>query len=148
MCIRDSICDFSEFIHIDQFGYLPDANKVAVISNPQSGFNASSSFTPSQNLELRDATNDALVFSGNIQTWNNGNTHDQSGDQGWWFDFSSVMASGEYFVYDPTNQVRSSNFKIGNEVYDEVIQAATKMFYYNRCNAPKIAPYALSLIHI
>jgi len=139
---NDNICDFSEYIHVDQFGYLRAASKVAVISDPQMGFNSNGSFTPSNQLQVRSAIDDAVVYSGAIQIWNNGATHPQSGDKGWWFDFSSVGTVGEYFIYDPVQEVRSSNFKIGDAVYGEVLKSAMKMFYYNRCNATKEAPYA------
>jgi endoglucanase len=36
----------THFIKIDQFGYLPSSRKVAVISDPQVGYNAAESFTP------------------------------------------------------------------------------------------------------
>ncbi|MFK7775774.1 MAG: glycoside hydrolase family 9 protein [Saprospiraceae bacterium] len=139
---NDNICDFSDFIHVDQFGYLENAEKVAVISNPQVGFNAGQNFTPSATLQLIDASNDVVVFSGASSIWNNGATHTQSGDQGWWFDFSSVTTLGEYFIYDPIQEVRSPTFKINDNVYGDVLKAAVKMFYYNRCNATKVAPYA------
>ena len=35
-----------DHIKIDQFGYRCNDEKIAVISNPQTGFNAGSSFTP------------------------------------------------------------------------------------------------------
>ncbi|MFK8101892.1 MAG: glycoside hydrolase family 9 protein, partial [Saprospiraceae bacterium] len=50
----------------------------------------------------------------------------------------------EYFIYDPVTEQRSPNFEIKDEVFETVLQAATKMFYYNRCNIPKTAPYAAS----
>ncbi|HSK12565.1 MAG TPA: cellulase N-terminal Ig-like domain-containing protein, partial [Phnomibacter sp.] len=34
------------FIRVDQFGYLPNSKKVAVISDPQVGFNAAESYLP------------------------------------------------------------------------------------------------------
>ncbi|MEM8524489.1 MAG: glycoside hydrolase family 9 protein [Bacteroidota bacterium] len=128
-------------IRVDQFGYLPDAEKVAVLSDPQLGDNANLSYNPPAQLEVRDANTDAIVYTGNISIWNNGNTHSQSGDKGWWFDFSNVTASGDYYVYDATNDGRSAIFKIGNDVYNGVMQAAFKMFYYNRCNIEKVEPY-------
>ncbi|MEM8906221.1 MAG: glycoside hydrolase family 9 protein [Bacteroidota bacterium] len=139
---EDGICDFSEFIHIDQFGYLSNQSKVAVLSNPETGYNSAGTYTPGTVIELRDADSDAIVFSAAPQIWNNGATHAQSGDQGWWFDFSSISTEGSYFVYDPENELRSSNFQIGEAVYGEVLKAATKMFYYNRCGLEKTAPYA------
>ncbi|MFK8008401.1 MAG: glycoside hydrolase family 9 protein [Saprospiraceae bacterium] len=139
---NDNICDFSDYIHVDQFGYLENAEKVVVISNPQIGFNAAESFIPSGTLELIDASSDVVVFSGAPTTWNGGATHTQSGDKGWWFDFSSWTVEGEYFVYDPIQEVRSPNFKINDDVYSDILKSATKMFYYNRCNATKAVPYA------
>ncbi len=132
----------SKFIHVDQFGYMPNASKVAVISDPQTGFNASDNYTPSATLELRNASNDAVVFSGAPSIWDNGNTHSQSGDKGWWFDFSTYVTPGTYYVYDPGNDESSAAFEIGTDVYTSVLIATFKMFYYNRCNASKVAPYA------
>lgn len=128
-------------IHIDQFGYLPQAEKVAVISDPQLGFNAAESFIPADMLQIRNEQN-GIVFEGSVARWNNGATHDQSGDKGWWFDFSSVSAPGIYHIYDPVNNVKSYDFRIDEGVYNEIMKAAGRMFYYNRCNAAKQAPYA------
>ena len=85
-----SIAQTSEFIHIDQFGYRPAHTKVAVISNPIQGFNSNQSFTPNLELQVKNASTHNVVFTANIQSWNGGITHSQSGDQGWWFDFSTV----------------------------------------------------------
>lgn len=131
----------SPHIHVDQFGYLPSTAKVAVISNPQVGFNAAQSYTPG-NLELRDASNDNVVFQGAATVWNNGQTHAQSGDKGWWFDFSSIVSPGTYYVHDSSNNASSAVFEIGDSVYDEILKAAGRMFYYNRCNAEKLVEHA------
>src|SRR4051794_31207696 len=83
----------SDFIHVDQFGYLCNSSKVAVISDPQTGYNSALSFSPStgaNQYQLRDWNTGAVVFTGTINAWNAGATHTQSGDKAWWFDFSSV----------------------------------------------------------
>ncbi|MET2985465.1 glycoside hydrolase family 9 protein [Aureibaculum conchae] len=134
----------SDFIHVDQFGYKPNHTKVAVISNPQTGFNSGQNFTPSSSLEIRNATTNAIVFTGSPVSWNDGVTHNQSGDKGWWFDFSSVTQTGDFYVYDVVNDERSAIFSINNTVYNEVLKAATKMFYYNRCGIEKITPHVLN----
>ena len=131
-----------DFFHVDQFGYLPNQTKVAVISNPQVGFNSSLSFTPNTTLEVREVTTDSVAYSGAIQAWNSGATHSQSGDQGWWFDFSSVNQSGEYYIYDPVNGDSSAVFAVSDTAYNGVLEAAMKMFYYNRCGFEKASPYA------
>jgi len=132
----------SDHLKVDQFGYLPDAKKICVISDPQFGFNATQSFSPSGTYELRRWEDDAVVFSAAIVAWNGGATHDQSGDRVWWFDFSSVTAAGDYYVYDPGNAVGSFQFSISNGAYNEVLKAAVRTFYYQRCNLAKVAPYA------
>ena len=134
----------SEFIHIDQFGYLNNAEKVAVISNPIIGYNAAESYTVGGTLQVRNLESDAVVYSAAPMVWNNGATHDQSGDRGWHFDFSSVTASGSYYIFDPSTGHRSAPFEINANPYAEVLQAAFKIFYYNRCNVPKEQPYAQS----
>lgn len=128
-------------IHIDQFGYLPEAIKVAVLSDPQQGYNAAESYNPGAMLQLRNEQN-IVVYEGAVILWNNGTTHDQSGDKGWWFDFSEVTAPGMYHIYDPANNVKSYEFRIDGDVYNEVLKAAGRMFYYNRCNAAKSLPNA------
>ncbi len=132
----------SEFIHVDQFGYFNNAEKVAVISNPQIGYNSNLSYNPGQTFQVRDLFTEAIIYSSSVQLWNGGNTHAQSGDQGWWFDFSSVTSSGSYYIYDPSTGHRSAPFEINANPYSEVIKAATKTFYYNRCGIEKVTPFA------
>ena len=135
----------SPFIKVDQFGYFPSSEKVAVISNPKVGFNANQSFSPgtgTNRYQVRRWNDDAVVFQGTLVSWKNGETHAQSGDQGWWFDFSGVTEPGSYYVYDAKNNVGSGRFEIGETVYDQVLEQAVRMFYYQRINYPKQAPYA------
>lgn len=132
----------SPHIHVDQFGYFPNAKKVAVLSNPQVGFNSYQSYTPSNNIQLRRADNNTVVFSTAPVVWNGGATDQRSGDKGWWFDFSSYETEGTYYVYDPGKNERSANFVISCNPYKDVLVAATRMFYYNRCNIAKTANYA------
>ncbi|HXX68654.1 MAG TPA: cellulase N-terminal Ig-like domain-containing protein, partial [Polyangiaceae bacterium] len=89
----------SPFIVVDQFGYRPSAEKVAVLRNPQVGFDSSMHFTPGATYALVDAhAGNSTVFEGSPSAWNSGATDGSSGDQAWWFDFSSVTAPGEYYV--------------------------------------------------
>lgn len=66
----------SSLLKVDQFGYLSGSLfKVAVISNPQVGFNSLDSFTLStddQEFEVREWTTNRVVFSGPLQVWQNG----------------------------------------------------------------------------
>lgn len=90
----------TDFIKVDQFGYLPNGAKIAVISNPQIGFNGGQNFTAGATYQVRNWQTGAVVFSGSPQVWSSGATHDQSGDKGWWFDFSTLTTSGSYYIYD------------------------------------------------
>lgn len=133
----------SPFIHVDQIGYTPDAKKIAVLSNPVVGYNSNNSYSPSTTIELVDESTGQTVASYAPQTWNNGNVDTEwSGDQGWWVDFTSFNTLGNYYLYDRDQDESSAIFQIGNAIYDPVMIAAQKMFYYNRCNAPKQIPYA------
>lgn len=137
-----AVAQYSPFIQVDQFGYLNDAEKVAVLSNPVNGFNAAQSYAAPALMEVRDSATQSVVWSGAPSVWNGGAMHTDSGDEGWWLDFSSLTADGTYYIYDPTAQVRSGNFKISANPYGDVLVAATKMFYYNRCNDAKLVQFA------
>ena len=130
------------FIHLDQFGYYTEASKVAVLSDPQIGFNSNESYEPGHIIELRRADDQSVIFSGSPIIWNGGATDDLSGDRGWWFDFTEVTEEGTYYIFDPSNNITSPTFSISNNPYLEVLKASTKMFYYNRCNMAKEQPYA------
>ncbi len=131
----------SQFIKTDQFGYKTSDQKIAVISDPQIGYNSALSFSPGATYQIRNWVTDAVVFSGAITTWNSGATHSQSGDKVFWFDFSSYVTPGSYYVFDPTNNVGSYRFEINDCVYNNVLKTAMRMFYYQRCGFAKAYPF-------
>jgi endoglucanase len=133
---------FNRRIMVDQFGYLPDMAKVAVISDPRKGFNASRRYAPGKTIEVRTWTSNSVVFTAMPAVWNNGLTHAQSGDRVWWFDFSPVTNRGEYYIYDPANGARSARFRIAPDVYADVLRQAVRVFYYQRRGAAKAPPQA------
>ncbi|MDQ7016783.1 MAG: glycoside hydrolase family 9 protein, partial [Gammaproteobacteria bacterium] len=130
-------------IKVDQFGYLPNSKKIAVISNPINGFNNTVPlpFTPTAATlyELRDAVSNATVpnSSGIAVAWSGGAVDATSGDQAWWFDFSSVTATGDYYVIEPLSGIRSANFHIGVNVYREVLKQTVRSFFYQRVGQAK-----------
>jgi hypothetical protein len=129
-------------ILVDQFGYRPADPKVAVIRDPQVGFDATDTFTPGSTYQLRRAGDGGVVYSANIEAWNHGLVEPSSGDRGWWFDFSAVNAPGSYFVYDVGRKLRSPTFSIGQQVYQDVLKAAVRMYFYQRAGIAKAAPHA------
>jgi endoglucanase len=132
----------TKHIIVDQFGYRPGDKKIAVLANPQQGFNAGASYMPGSVLEVREWESDEIIFSGAPQIWNSGATHTQSGDRGWWFDFSTVKREGTYYLYDTERALGSYQFEIREDIYFDVLKTALKMYYYNRCTIAKVEPYA------
>lgn len=133
-------------LHIDQFGYRCNAQKVAVISSPQTGYNVSTeAFTPgtgTNNYQVRRWSDDVVVYQGTLTSWKSGTTHTDSGDKIWWFDFSALNTSGDYYIFDVSNNVGSYQFRIADDVYKEVLKHAIRSYYYQRCGFAKVAPYA------
>ena len=52
----------SPYIIVDQFGYLPEADKVAILADPQQGFNANEAYVPGYELELINAATGVSVY--------------------------------------------------------------------------------------
>jgi len=129
-------------IHVDQFGYLPDEQKVAVVSDPRKGFNAADHFTVAPVLELRRVADGTVAYRGPATPYNGGKTDRISGDRGWWFDFSAVQKAGDYYVFDSQAGVRSHVVRIGPGVYGDVLRAAVRVFYYQREATAHVAPWA------
>jgi endoglucanase len=144
LCITN-ICLAQIKIKIDQFGYLPNAQKIAIISRPVLGYNGGSTFTPgigANVYKVKDANTNAVVFSGTISAWNAGATDAISGDKTWWFDFSAVTTPGNYYIFDATTSEQSHTFTIDTIVYSAILQTCQKMYYYQRCGVEKFATFA------
>ncbi len=133
---------FDHHILVDQFGYLPGEAKVAVIRDPQAGYDKNDHFSPGTRYQLRRADDSAAVLTGRPAPWKGGATEPLSGDRGWWFDFSAVDAPGRYFVYDVDRNVRSAAFSIDPHVYRDVLKAAMRVYYYQRSGTAKPAALA------
>ncbi len=129
-------------IHVDQFGYMPNETKVAVISDPQQGYNAGDSYKPGPELVVCRVRDRKVVLRGKPTPWNRGAIHADSGDRGWWFNFTAVRVPGEYYILDPSTKLRSPVFRIGKDVYRHVLRAAVRTFYYQRLSLDLKRPYA------
>jgi len=126
-------------IRVDQFGYRPLAQKVAVIRVAQQGYDAPDAFTPSGTYEVHRTTTGSVAYAAAIKPWNQGQTHAQSGDKAWWFDFSALQEVGEFVVHDPSTGAESEPFWIAQDVYREVLIQAVRMYTYQRCGVEKSA---------
>ena len=133
---------FDPHILVDQFGYRPADPKVAVIRNPQVGYDHADQIAPGPRYEVRRAEDGAVSLSAAIAPWNGGSREASSGDIGWWFDFSGLNQPGVYFIYDPSRNVRSATFRIDKMVYRDVLKAAVRTYFYQRSGFAKQQPYA------
>ena len=134
--------EYSKFILVDQFGYTPSAQKIAVLKDPQVGFDSSESYTPGNNFAVVNVKNSEQVYTGTITSWKNGVTDETSGDKVWFFDFSSVSQNGNYYLLDVENNLRSYEFQISPGIYNEVLKHAVRTFFYQRVGFAKEARYA------
>jgi hypothetical protein len=123
----------SDQIIVDQFGWRADATrKVAIFADPINGQNSAVSYTPGASFQIRRESDDAIVFTGATAAWKAGATDTVSGDKVWTGDFSSFTTGGEYYIYDPANDLRSYAFKLDSNLFDDILKTSTRVFYYQR----------------
>src|SRR4030095_3977751 len=58
-----------------------------------------------------------------------------------WFDFSALVAPGEYYIYDSSQNARSDFFVIADTAYETLLRQAVRTYYYQRSGLAKAAPY-------
>lgn len=117
-------------IVVDQFGYRPDAEKLAVLVDRGAG-------VPDR-VEVRRQRDGVVVLAGPTAPWNGGAVDAQSGDRGAWFDFSGVTTPGTYVVVDPASGASSDRFVIADDVYDDLLDQALLVFWRNRGNVAHV----------
>lgn len=132
----------SAFLVLDQFGYLPDSEKIAVLRDPEVGFDAADASTPGSKYELVNAVSGAVALEMTATAFGAGAVHEQSGDRAHWLDFSSVTEPGVYYVRDVDAGTRSDLFRIATDAYKRALHHAFRTFFYQRAGFPKEAPFA------
>lgn len=129
-------------IVVDQFGYPTKARKVAVIRNPQIGYDSVASFVPGSTYALLDLSTGKVVKKATPSAWNLGRPDPISGDKAWWFDFSDIVTPGKYAVVDVEKGVRSAGFSIDDGVYRDVMKHAMRVYFYQRAGFEKKPEFA------
>jgi endoglucanase len=119
-------------IVVDQFGYRTTAEKIAVLRNPQKGFDSSGTVTVGAMYAVVDSASGTKVFEAAPAAWAGGIIDTPSGDKAAWFDFSSVTTPGKYYVLNESDNTRSDVFTIADDVYRTVLTQAVRMLYYQR----------------
>lgn len=104
-------------IHLNQIGFLPNASKIAVVPNVESG--EFWLFSVDKNTELLRGP------LSQPQAWA------VSGETVKIADFSAFNVPGRYFIR-VVGAKDSAVFEIGSGMYDKALTAAIKSYYYNR----------------
>lgn len=130
---------FSPQILVDQFGYRPQDQKIAVVREDGNSRHKTNKFNT--NFNVINTSTGKIVYSDNATLWNQGQIHSQSGDIAWCFDFSSVSKPGRYIVSSQSGE-KSFPFEISEDVYRNILVAATRMYFYQRSGFAKRLPYA------
>jgi hypothetical protein len=140
----------SSNIRLDQVGYLTWTPKVAVLARPMLGQGSPSTFSPGASFEVRRVGDDSVAFTGAPTVFGGGATHTQSGDAGWWADFSGLVAPGDYYLYLPGGSnpgAVSHPFRLGSDIYNAALAASNKSFYYQRCGTAITATHGGAWTH-
>ena len=125
---------------IDQFGYLPEMEKIALFRDGEIGLGENDEdYIPGEDISLVDATTHEIVFTGTSEAFQNGAIDPLSGDRIWSFDFSSYEIPGTFYVYDEQNNARSADFEIRENIYENVLREAFRTFVYQRSGFEKTA---------
>jgi len=125
---------------IDQFGYLPEMEKIALFRDGEIGLGENDEdYIPGEDISLVDATTHEVVFTGTSEAFQNGAIDPLSGDRIWSFDFSSYEIPGTFYVYDEQNNARSADFEIRENIYENVLREAFRTFVYQRSGFEKTA---------
>lgn len=114
-------------IRINQLGYYPDANKIALVV-----------FTNATTFEVVNTLDSTVAFNGNLSAkmyWRD------SGDTLKRADFSALKTEGTYIIRIP-GFGESYPFEISRTVIRKAAYASLKSYYYQRCSFELKAPYA------
>jgi len=126
-------------IHVNQIGYRPDAQKLAVINSQGGKF---------RTFEVINEETGEVVLTGETygKTVMPGRAPEPkldlaTMDKVLYADFSEVKEPGTYYISIP-DYGRSFSFRIAENVYNEVKDALLKAMYYQRCGMALEEKYA------
>lgn len=125
-------------IKVNQVGYKPDSNKVALVSGYLDELNASEGTT----FELKRTSDNSTVYSGQLKLQRE---YDAifSGERVLSADFSSYSVEGNYYLkVNAPGIVDSVHFDIRDSVYDDLLRDLQRYYYYQRANFELAEPFA------
>jgi len=124
-------------IKVDQVGYLPFANKYALVS----GFGEILTAVAGTPFEVRRVSDNAAVYSGTLTTVTD---YDQvSGERVLQADFGTLNKAGTYYLtVDAAGVDPSPAFQISSSVYRPLLRDAMRFYYHQRQGIAIAEPYA------
>lgn len=120
-------------IYLNQIGYLPHCEKLAVLTHPADTF------------YIQDAKTNKIVFTGNTELFNGGKQDAVSGDITHHADFSALRSEGEYVLR--AGDKTSVSFSIHKNVYHQLKIDLIRSYYFQRCGCALPAAYAGKFTH-
>jgi endoglucanase len=134
---------YTEFVKVNQVGYTPlMAGKLGVVS-----WEPGTLTTPPAAFQIVNVTNSQVVLTGALTRfvapaiWQaSGWTLD--GDTNYQANFGALRAPGTYRLEVPELGVRSVDFVIANNAYQDLFRDALRFFYYSRSGVPIAEPQA------
>lgn len=124
-------------IKVDQVGYLPTSEKLAMVTAPATSF------------EVKRVSNHEIVFKGEL----NAPVHDSdTGDSVQIADFSKLKEPGTYYL-DVPDVGQSWTFSIRDDVFSRTYYLAMRAFYGQRCGTavdlgPEFPGYSHPACHL
>ena len=106
-------------ILVNQIGYRPDADKVAVFRN----------VSGQSEFKVVNAETNQTVYEGTLKDRRQNSDADETD---WYGDFSKVTKAGKYYITCDSLGT-SYTFTIGNDVYSDVNKDLVRMMYLQRC---------------
>ncbi|WAC12784.1 glycoside hydrolase family 9 protein [Dyadobacter pollutisoli] len=119
MCSVYSSAQISTDIRLNQVGFYPKGQKLAVVVGEKS-----------QVFEIKDAASGKTVLKGKLSE---PRSNQHSGKISRFADFTTIQKKGKYIVEIP-GLGKSASFEIKENIHREVAEAALKGFYYQRAS--------------
>jgi|GEM_PF-704214 Glycosyl hydrolase family 9./Domain of unknown function./N-terminal ig-like domain of cellulase. len=125
-------------IKVNQVGYKPSSNKVALVS----GFVDELTATEGTSFELKRESDNATVYTGHFKMQSEFDAV-FSGERVLLADFSSYAVPGSYYIkVNAPGVANSVPFAISDSVYDALLRDMQRYYYYQRANVELKEPYA------
>ncbi|TYQ16748.1 UNVERIFIED_CONTAM: dockerin type I repeat protein [Acetivibrio alkalicellulosi] len=124
-------------IKVNQVGFLESSEKYVFVTGFEDDFNA----TVGTEFQVKRVSDNSVAYSGQLALVTDFDEYD-SGEKVLKAIFTDLKESGLYYITVSADGIDNSpRFKIGNDVYSNLVIDATRYFYYQRANIDLVAPY-------